>query len=176
MAKPLAEFLKRFDEEPYPVVLSVPSASGSTGYGVEILNVSVTGYQNPLGGYTVVYGGTPDTRWNYATAFALLNETRKKQFIKILKRQNNLPVYYPDDGDMYIRAGYLSNGELMVACFNLGLDVIDEISLVVDKKVNKIELLNSDGERQNLEFYEDDGVIYIKQQIGVLDPKVLFIS
>ena len=77
---------------------------------------------------------------------------------------------------MYIRAGYLSNGELMVACFNLGLDVIDEISLVVDKKVNKIELLNSDGERQNLEFYEDDGVIYIKQQIGVLDPKVLFIS
>ena len=29
--------LKRFDEEPYPVVLSIPSKSGSTGYGEEAL-------------------------------------------------------------------------------------------------------------------------------------------
>lgn len=41
LAKPLAEFLKRFDEEPYPVVLSVPSASGSTGYGMEILKTAM---------------------------------------------------------------------------------------------------------------------------------------
>lgn len=37
LAKPLTEFLKRFDEEPYPVVLSIPSKSGSTGYGTELL-------------------------------------------------------------------------------------------------------------------------------------------
>lgn len=36
-AKPLAEFLKRFDEEAYPVVLSVPSKNGTTGYGLETL-------------------------------------------------------------------------------------------------------------------------------------------
>lgn len=36
-ARPLAEFLKRFDEEPYPVVLPVPSGKGSTGYGDELL-------------------------------------------------------------------------------------------------------------------------------------------
>ena len=33
----MSEFLKRFDEEPYPVILSIPSASGSSGYGMEIL-------------------------------------------------------------------------------------------------------------------------------------------
>lgn len=37
LAKPLTEFLKRFDEEPYPVVLSIPSKSGSTGHGTELL-------------------------------------------------------------------------------------------------------------------------------------------
>ena len=37
LAKPLADFLKRFDEQPYPVILSVPSKNGSTGYGDELL-------------------------------------------------------------------------------------------------------------------------------------------
>ena len=37
LAKPLAEFLKRFDEEPYPVVLSIPSGEGESGYGMQTL-------------------------------------------------------------------------------------------------------------------------------------------
>ncbi len=37
LARPLTDFLKRFDEEVYPVVLSIPSKSGSTGYGAEVL-------------------------------------------------------------------------------------------------------------------------------------------
>lgn len=36
-AKPLKDFLKRFDEQPYPVVVSIPSKKGSTGYGTEQL-------------------------------------------------------------------------------------------------------------------------------------------
>ena len=36
LARPLTEFSKRFDEEPYPVVLSIPSGN-SEGYGMEIL-------------------------------------------------------------------------------------------------------------------------------------------
>ncbi len=37
LARQLGDFLKRFDEEPYPVVLSVPSKNGSLGYGEEAL-------------------------------------------------------------------------------------------------------------------------------------------
>ncbi|MBQ8322385.1 MAG: hypothetical protein IJX91_00285 [Clostridia bacterium] len=37
LARPLTEFLKRFDEEPYPVVATVPSGAGSDGYGAEAL-------------------------------------------------------------------------------------------------------------------------------------------
>lgn len=37
LARGLEEFLKRFDETPYPVILSIPSGKGETGYGDEIL-------------------------------------------------------------------------------------------------------------------------------------------
>lgn len=36
LARSLQAFLKRFDEEPYPVVLSIPSGD-SSGYGMEVL-------------------------------------------------------------------------------------------------------------------------------------------
>ena len=36
LARPLTEFLKRFDETPYPVVVSIPSGN-SDGYGMEVL-------------------------------------------------------------------------------------------------------------------------------------------
>lgn len=36
-ALPLKEYLKRFDEEAYPVVLVIPSKNGSTGYGIDTL-------------------------------------------------------------------------------------------------------------------------------------------
>jgi V/A-type H+-transporting ATPase subunit F len=37
LARSLSTFLKMFDEEAYPVILSIPSKGGSTGYGDEIL-------------------------------------------------------------------------------------------------------------------------------------------
>lgn len=37
LAKELTVFLKRFDEQPYPEVLSVPSKNGSSGHGDEML-------------------------------------------------------------------------------------------------------------------------------------------
>ena len=37
IARPLEDFLKRFDEEPYPVILSIPSADGDGQYGKETL-------------------------------------------------------------------------------------------------------------------------------------------
>lgn len=37
LARSLKEFLKRFDEEPYPVVLVLPSGKGESGYGLEQL-------------------------------------------------------------------------------------------------------------------------------------------
>ncbi len=37
LSRKLGDFLKRFDETPYPVVLTVPSGKGASGYGDEML-------------------------------------------------------------------------------------------------------------------------------------------
>lgn len=37
LARLLGDYLKRFDEEPYPVVLTIPSGKGDAGYGTELL-------------------------------------------------------------------------------------------------------------------------------------------
>lgn len=142
----------------------------------KILFPAVTGFLNSLGGYTVVFSGTPDTLFHYSCAFSMLNQTRKEQFVEILKKQNNLPVYYPDDAEIYLRAGYLNNGELFCAVFNLGLDVEEELTLGCDKQVSKIEKLNSDGTRSVCEFYEEDSVLHIRECVQVLNPIVLFLS
>ena len=40
LARQLTEFLKRFDETPYPVVVSIPSGE-SDGYGMEVLKTAM---------------------------------------------------------------------------------------------------------------------------------------
>ncbi len=37
LARPLGDFLKRFDEEPYPVILPIPTGKEEDGYGGEQL-------------------------------------------------------------------------------------------------------------------------------------------
>ena len=37
LARALKDFIKRFDEAPYPVILVIPSKNGSMGYGTEQL-------------------------------------------------------------------------------------------------------------------------------------------
>ena len=37
LARPLQEFLKRFDEEPYPIVLPIPTGGDGGSYGEELL-------------------------------------------------------------------------------------------------------------------------------------------
>lgn len=40
LARQLTEFLRRFDETPYPVVVSIPSGD-SQGYGMEVLKTAM---------------------------------------------------------------------------------------------------------------------------------------
>lgn len=37
LARPLSDFLKRFDEEPYPIVLPIPANNDGGSYGEELL-------------------------------------------------------------------------------------------------------------------------------------------
>ena len=85
----------------------------------EPLYPGVTRHKTSFGGECIVFCGTPDMPFRYFTAFSLLNETRKKQFVDILSKNDLLPLYYPEDAELYLRAGRLSDGRLFAAAFNL---------------------------------------------------------
>ena len=142
----------------------------------ETLYPGVTRFDNPLGGETIVFSGTPDMPFTYATAFSLLNETRKKQFIDILSRRDNLPLYYPEDAELYLRAGRLPSGEIMAVAFDLSQDALDEIPLVIKGDVTSIERLGELGDRVPCDFDVRDGVTYIKATLAAMEPIVLFIK
>lgn len=136
----------------------------------------VTRLENSLGGEVVVFGGSPDMPFTYYTAFSMLNETRKKQLTDILQKRNHIPLYYPEDGEIYLRAGTLNNGEIMAAFFNLGYDQLEDIPFVCDKPVSNVEILNPDGTRSKCDFIYEDGIVRVQKTLNTAIPAVLFIS
>ena len=143
---------------------------------VENLFPGVTRFQNNEGGETVVFSGTVDMPFKYFTAFSMLNETRKKQLLDILLRKNSIPVYYPEDAELYLRAGRLDSGELFAVAFNLSQDMLDELPLVIDRDFRAIERLDENGERVPCRYKTDGGVTYIDENVMPMEPIVIFIS
>lgn len=136
----------------------------------------VTRFQNPLGGETIVFSGNPDMIFKYSITFSMLNGKRKQQFIDILGVRGHVPVYYPEDVEVYVRAGCLPDGEILCAVFNKSFDCLDDIPLVCEKPVSKIEKLNPDGTRSTCSFTCEDGVVRIAEPMLPYIPVVLLIS
>lgn len=142
----------------------------------EALFPGVTVFKNSLGGTTVVFAGSPKTNYNYMEAFSFLTESRKLQLVGLLKEFGQLPIYYPEDAEVYFRAAECPDGKLVTALFNLGLDVLDEIPLVAEKPVRKVERLMPNGKLTECLFHMEDGTIIVETSAGVLEPVVLFLS
>ncbi len=171
------------DTEELSVVFHVPD--GKT----EIpLFPGVVRYKNHLGGTSVIFSGRPKAELIHTEGFSFLNESRKLQLISILKDADCLPVYYPGDAEMYLRAGNLPDGGMIVVAFNLGFDSMDEFPLVFDEKlpaVKTVARLMPDGTRKACEFSKDfdcdgnearSGEIFVKTPVTTLEPVVLFID
>ncbi|MBQ7051143.1 MAG: hypothetical protein IJN87_11015 [Firmicutes bacterium] len=112
----------------------------------------VTVFKNELGGQSIVFCGTPRTKFHYTEAFAFLSESRKEQMIQLLSACGNLPVYYTEDAEVYMKAGTLSDGSLLTAVFNIGLDPLEEIPLVVDRQVRGVQRLTAEGRWEACEW------------------------
>jgi len=142
----------------------------------EALFPGVTSYINPLGGTTFVFSGTPKTNYNLVEAFSFLTESRKAQLVDLLKRADCMPVYYPEDAEVYLRAAECPDGSLFTALFNLGLDLLDEIPLTVSRPVGKVEYLAHDGTRKECAFRTEGDTIIVDLPAATLDPVILFLS
>ena len=138
---------------------------------------AVTRYKNKKGGSAVVYSGTPLAEFKYTEGFAFLNETRKKQFIEILKKANALPVYADGDDEILLRAGVLNDGRMLVMAINLGFDPVDEINLYFENEPKKISMLLPDGTEKEVSFTKnDDGIFELDICAEPLYPLVLLIK
>ena len=141
----------------------------------ENLFASSTFYKNALGGNIIVFSGTPDTPFTYYQAFSFLTETRKRELIDILLSTDNLPLYYPGDAEIYLRAGYL-DGKIFAAFFNLGLDELDEVPIANLPCARSIKKLCPDGEFREISFAKEENGITVNEKLGVLEPLILLIE
>lgn len=137
---------------------------------------AVTVFKNELGGTVVTFAGTPMARWHYTTAFSFLCEARKEQLIDLLLDCDSLPVYYPDDAEVYLRAAEMPDGRTFVAVFDISLDPIEGIPLVCQKDVKIVKMLSPDGKWEAVEFTKRDGIITVDTTAYTLDPVMLILE
>jgi hypothetical protein len=142
----------------------------------EPLYPGVTRHKTSLGGECIVFSGTPDMPFKYYSAFSLLNETRKRQLVDILSKNDLLPLYYPEDAELYLRAGKLPGGETFAVAFNLSQDALDELPLVIKSAVSRVDRLDEQGERVPCDFEVRGGVTYVKHSIAAMEPLALIIE
>ena len=142
----------------------------------EVLFPASTVYKNGLGGTAVVFGGDANTKFHYTTAFGFLNDTRKNQFIDILKAYGDLPVYTPDDDEIYLKSADMSDGNLFCALFNVSLDPVDNIRLCLDKDPSKILYLDCDGEFKEVEYKKENGEFILEKRADIITPVILKIE
>ena len=142
----------------------------------EPLYPGVTRHKTSLGGECIVFCGTPDMPFKYYSAFSLLNETRKRQLVDILSKNDLLPLYYPEDAELYLRAGRLQGGEILAVAFNLSQDALDELPLVIKSAVSRVDRLDEQGERVPCDFEVRDGVTHVKSPIAAMEPLALIIE
>ena len=142
----------------------------------EPLYPGVTRHKTSLGGECIVFCGTPDMPFKYYSAFSLLNETRKRQLVDILSKNDSLPLYYPEDAELYLRAGRLPGGEIFAVAFNLSQDALDELPLVIKTSVARVDRLNERGELVPCDFEVRGDVTYVKYPIAAMEPLALIIG
>ncbi len=135
-----------------------------------------TVYKNELGGTVFVFCGTPVAEFHLDKAFSFLSYSRKLQLLNMVKIANELPIYYPNDEEVYLKAADMENGDLFCAVFNIGLDGIDALELVCDFEAKKFKKLMPNGEAKEIDFKFENNRYVLDTPCNILEPVVLFIE
>ncbi|MBE6602558.1 MAG: hypothetical protein E7637_08695 [Ruminococcaceae bacterium] len=142
-----------------------------------LLSPAVTSLSRGDGKLSVVYCGTPKANFDYTEGFAFLNETRKKQFVQLMKRANVLPVYYEGDNEVCLRAGHLQDGTLLCTLLTLGFDPMDSFDLYLETPPKAMEMLLPDGSQAPVSFTPaKDGLYTVHARVEPMYPVVLLIQ
>lgn len=141
----------------------------------DIMFPGVTSYKNELGGTVVVFSGEASFGYGVLSPLGFFNESRKNQIVQILGDLDCLPVYYPDDAEVLMKAARTEDGGLMCAILDMSLDPIEELPLVIDRDVKEIKRLMPDGSYSDVSFEREGNLYTLNLTAGVFDPVVLVI-
>lgn len=142
----------------------------------EILFPGVTSYQNKLGGTVVVFSGVTNVPYHAPAAFGFLNETRKAQMVQILKDLNCLPIYYPEDAEVFMKAARTKDGKVFCAILNMSLDALEAFPLVSEKPIRSICRLASNGSYEAVDFHRTQERVELSLTVYPYDPVMLIIE
>lgn len=71
----------------------------------------------------------------------------------------------------------MADGRLLATVIKLGIDVMDSLTLYLEKEPTSICLLDGDGNEQKVEFISlGDNLYEIKQRVETMYPLVLLIK
>lgn len=133
-------------------------------------------YKNELGGNVFVFCGTPVAEFHLDKAFSFLSYSRKLQLLNMVKIANELPVYYPNDEEVYLKVADMENGNTFVAVFNIGLDAIEKLELACNFEATKFKKLMPNGEAKEISFTYENEKYILDTPCNILEPVVLFIE
>ena len=93
----------------------------------------------------------------------------------MLTDMERLPLYYPEDAELYLRGGYLPNGSMLAAVFNLGFDPLEELPLCVKAPIASVKILGADGKQRRCSFVTEGKKITVHTPLQPLEPIVLIL-
>lgn len=162
---------------PHPgTEISSNICSSLDGQEPEVLFPGCVIYRNANNGTAITFSGRVNTTFVYTDAFAFLNESRKRQLVRILKDTNNLPVYYTEDAEVYLKTATMPDGSEFVAFFNIGFDPLEEIPLACDKEIREVSMLQPDGTISPCSFTASCNQIIVDTPAYTLNPVILFLK
>ena len=135
-----------------------------------------TSFRNSIGGTVYVFCGTPQVPYGLGPTFSFLNESRKRQLVRMLTDAGELPIYYPNDEEVYFRAADIEDGRRFCALWNLGADPIERVELVIADTVKNINRLLPDGSLEALDFTVKENLYSLDCTVLTMDPLVLVIE
>lgn len=144
-------------------------------HGRELLFPGTVVFKNSLGGTVITFAGTPRSGFNISEAFSMLNESRKHQLLRLLSATGELPAWAPGDEELYLRAGDLPDGRLLLSLINLSTDPEEQLELVLAHKPVSITRLMPDGSEQEVDFTCSDGVYTLRTPCLPVQPVILLV-
>ncbi len=133
-------------------------------------------YKNKLGGTITAFCGEVTSSEAYTVGFGFCNYSRKLQFIDILKKSGELPVYCDNLDEVYLKVGTLKDGRIFAGGVNIGLSEIESYNLAYPTKPTKVNRIMPNGNIESIPFEYKNGIIVTNVTVKTLEPMLLIIE